>query len=96
MVDFSPDAPIQLPNQIVAQIQQLGTHLGAVLAGILATAGLVQTNQEAQIASLGGSVAVLLISTSASIALAQYLRHQKATQAVSAALVSPSPLKAAA
>ena len=95
MVDFSPDAPIQLPNQIVAQIQQLGTHLGAVLAGILATAGLVQTNQEAQIASLGGSVAVLLISVGIN-ALAQYLRHQKATQAVSAALVSPSPLKAAA
>ena len=80
MVDFSPDAPIQLPNQIVAQIQQLGTHLGAVLAGILATAGLVQTNQEAQIASLGGSVAVLLISVGIN-ALAQYLRRQKAAQA---------------
>ena len=79
--------PIQLPSQVVAQVSQLGTHFGALLAGVLGTAGLVAPNEETQIASFGGSIAVLLLSVGINAGL-QYYRHQQATKAVAQAKAS--------
>jgi hypothetical protein len=81
------DQPIALPSQVVAQVSQLGTHFGALLAGVLGTAGLVAPNQESQIAAFGGSLAVLLLSIGINAGL-QYYRHQQATKAVAQAKAS--------
>ena len=82
------DQPIQLPSQAIAQISMIGTHLGTVLGGALASWGLVQSNQTAQLATIGGGVAVILASIAIN-AMAQFLRHQKAESAVAVALATP-------
>lgn len=87
MVDFTPPAPITLPNQVVAQVSQLGTHWGAYLAGILGTWGVIAPGDEAKLAGLGGSLAVMALSIGVNAAL-QYWRHQQALQAVAVAKVS--------
>ena len=81
------DQPIALPSQVVAQVSQLGTHFGALLAGVLGTAGLVAPNQESQIAAFGGSLAVLLLSIGINAGL-QYYRHQQALKVVAVAKAS--------
>lgn len=87
MVDFTPPAPVTLPNQVVAQVQQLGTHGAAYLAGILGTWGLIAPGDEQKLAGLGGSLAVMALSIGVN-ALLQYYRHQQAKTAVAVAKAS--------
>lgn len=86
--DFSPDPPIQLPSQVVAQVAGFGTHWGAALGGFVGSLGWIAPGDEPKFASVGAGVAVLGASILLNAAL-QYFRHQKAESAVAVALATP-------
>jgi lysozyme len=87
--DFSP-TPVQLPSQATALIQSIGTHLGSLAGGALVSWGAIQPNQETQLATIAGGIAVWGASLLVSY-IVQYLRHQQAEKAVTAALNTPVP-----
>jgi Mannosyl-glycoprotein endo-beta-N-acetylglucosaminidase len=87
--DFSP-TPVQLPSQATALVQSIGTHLGSLAGGALVSWGAIQPNQETQLATIAGGIAVWGASLLVSY-IVQYLRHQQAEKAVTAALNTPVP-----
>lgn len=87
MTDFTPPDPIQLPSQAVAQIAGFGTHWGAALGGFIGSLGWLAPGDEAKFASIGGGIAVLVVSMIVN-AIAQELRHQQALKVVAVAKAS--------
>lgn len=57
-----PSTAPQLPRFAVTMIQMLGQHGGTYIGGLLLGLGLITASQKTEVAEIGGSIALGLVS----------------------------------